>query len=150
MGTQRWQLREMQQQRFLEKLLREAVKKVGNINYDNDLYRQFAIAILSELPKLSSFLPVKGLGEYELSSGAFYHEISRFVILMVERVREFSRTPEEALYLIWKLSEKLLECASHLFTRGYNSQTVLKQKKIYSGNATDDASEEEVQAALRD
>ena len=157
MGIPRWQLREIEQQNFLEKLLREADKEAGDEYYE--FYRLVASAILKVLPAAleSKWKKPTKPGRYVkadwLGLGVLDIKVKpeRFLIMTaMEAIRQFSRTPEEAVYLVWRLDEKCFERARTPFTRGYNSQTVLEPEKIYGGRSTDNASEEEVQKALRD
>ncbi|QQG42720.1 MAG: hypothetical protein HYW15_00635 [Candidatus Giovannonibacteria bacterium] len=152
----RWQLREMGQQTFLEKLLRVADEEAGDEYYE--FYRLVASAILKVLPaalesKWKKLKPGRYVKADWLGVGMLDIKVKpeRFLIMTaMEAIRQFSRTPEEAVYLVWRFGEKCFERAGTPFTRGYNSQRVVEQEKIYGGPATDDAPEEEVQAALRD
>jgi hypothetical protein len=125
----------------LEKLLRQADEEAGDEYYE--FCRRLARDILDFLPKIQFVGGGVTLRDIKLLSK------NSFLFHMLGDIAAFSRTPEEALALSWRLAEAAFECAGHPFTREYNSQTVLEPEKIYGGQATDDASEKEVEDALR-
>lgn len=150
MSTPRWQLRETEQQRFLEKLLRQADEEAGDDYYE--FYRQLAVAILTILPDCMEKVRVGDPFPPQLPSGHSYLQkySGEFLLGVWSKLQSFTRIPEEVPYLLWRLSEAALERASHLFTRDYHSASFTKERALYGGKRIEDASEKEVQAALRD
>lgn len=150
MGTPRWQLREMEQRRFLEKLLREGDLEAGEDYYE--FYRQLAVAILTILPECMEKVRVGNPFPPQLPLGHSYLQKynGEFLLGVWNKLQSFIRVPEEGPYLLWRLSESALERASHLFTGDYQSASFTKEQALYGGKRIGDAPEEEVQAALRD
>lgn len=150
MGTPRWKLREIQQQRFLEKLFREAEELANQDDEAEDCYdffRRLVILILMTLPTICEKGIDEAMEDVEIASDS---KVNAQFFSMLRQIKEFMKTPEEGVYLVWKIAEESIERTTTPFTEGYGRQRVLEQEKIYGGRGTDDAPEEEVQRALRD
>ena len=145
----RWELRELQQDTLLKKLFREA-EKLAMIEEDENYYeffRKLAVLTLTTLPVIHKDGIEKGM---EVDESSEESKVSAQLFSMLRQIKEFNRTPEEGLFLVWKIAEKSVERITTLFTYGYGHQRVLEQEKVYGGHATEDAPDEEVQLALSD
>ena len=102
---------------------------------------------LMNLPTICDQGFEEGMEDVEISEES---KVCAQLFSMLKEIKDFMRTPEEGVNLVWKIVEESIKRTAASFTRGYNSQTVVEEIKTYGGRATEDAPDDEVQAAFKD
>ncbi len=129
MGTPRWQLREIQQQRLLEKLMDEAFKEAEKLGDIDQIFLLF----------------FHDFADYLSTERQFHFS---FLHKAADDIAQFSRTGGEARYLLWRFFEKIMNTISTQFKRDYSRETIMEQERLYGGNSTDEVGAEELKKAL--
>lgn len=160
----RYELREVEQQHTLEELFHftmDSVEQHGDLEWDAGTY-ELATLILEMLPRCQHLAPVKEvkskeaatlvpfvesvmLWPLEITRTSHVHACAAIVAAALFR---FSRTSEEAEYLLWRFFAKITECLASRFTREYFRQSIHEQSVLFGGPGMDDVPDEEARQRL--
>jgi hypothetical protein len=162
----RYELREYEQQRFLEesfRIVRDRIEEQA-VEYDWAIHH-IARAVLELLPDFREIIrfvvgkPIHEVTRAAIVSAVYERTLVGTITAYVQPARiivsnlslalcGFSRTPEEAEYLLWRFFIELNGSLDSRFARDYQHQKMHDQKKTLGGGGMDEVPAEEEQKRL--